>query len=86
MVDWFGLKVLAWRLSITMGTAFCSEAVKEALTSLRERLIKTGSRLVRHARYAVFQMAEAALPQGIFAGILALINGMRGPPSGAASA
>lgn len=32
-----------------------------SLTSLRERLIKTSGRLVRHARYAVFQFAEAAL-------------------------
>ncbi len=51
-----------------------------SLTSLRERLIKTGARLVRHARYAVFQFAEAALPRAVFAGILDLINGLRGPP------
>jgi hypothetical protein len=50
-------------------------------TGLRERLIKTGTRLVRHARYAVFQMAEAALPRTVFAGILGLINGLRGPPA-----
>jgi hypothetical protein len=47
---------------------------------LRERLINTGARLVRHARYAVFQFAEAALPRAVFAGILTLINGLRGPP------
>jgi hypothetical protein len=29
-----------------------------SLTLLRERLIKTGARLVRHARYAIFQMAD----------------------------
>ena len=51
-----------------------------SLTSLRERLIKTGARLVRHARYAVFQMAEEALPRAVFASILELINGLRGPP------
>ena len=32
-----------------------------------KRLIKTGARLVRHVRYAVFQMAEAALPRQVFA-------------------
>ncbi len=37
-----------------------------SLTSLRERLIKTGARLVCHARYAVFQFAEAALPCEVF--------------------
>ncbi len=52
----------------------------------RGRLIKTGARLVRHGRYAIFQMAEAALPRHVFAGILALINGLRGPPSTAVSA
>ncbi len=51
------------------------------LTSLRERLIKTGARLVKHARYAVFQIAEAALPRAVFAGLFRLINGLRGPPS-----
>jgi hypothetical protein len=41
---------------------------------------------VRHARYAIFQMAEAALPRQVFAGILELINGLRDPPFTAASA
>jgi hypothetical protein len=57
-----------------------------SLTSLCERLIKTSARLVRHARYAVFQFAEAALPRKVFAGVLGLINGLRGPPAEAASA
>jgi len=52
-----------------------------SLTSLRERLIKTGSRLVRHARYAVFRFAEAALPRAVCAGVLDMINGLRGPPT-----
>ena len=57
-----------------------------SLTSLRERLIKTGARLVRHDRYAVFQFAEAALPMQVFAGIVALINGLRRPPDVTVSA
>jgi hypothetical protein len=52
-----------------------------SLTSLRERLIKTGTRLVRHGRYAIFQMAAAAPPKEVFAGILGLINSLRGPPA-----
>jgi len=39
-----------------------------------------------HARYAVFQFAEAALPRPVFAGILVRINGQRGPPAEALSA
>jgi putative transposase len=30
-VDWFSRRVLSWRLSITLETAFCIEAVEEAL-------------------------------------------------------
>lgn len=56
-----------------------------SLTSLRERLIKTGARLVRHARYAVFKFAEAAC-LGRYSRVLGLINGLRGPPAAAVSA
>lgn len=31
VIDWFSRKVLAWRLSITLDTAFCIEAVEEAM-------------------------------------------------------
>jgi putative transposase len=31
IVDWFSRKVLAWRVSITMETDFCVEALEEAL-------------------------------------------------------
>ena len=32
IVDWFSRRVLSWRLSITMETDFCIEALEEALT------------------------------------------------------
>jgi putative transposase len=32
VVDWFSRRVLAWKLSITMETAFCVEALEEALS------------------------------------------------------
>ena len=31
VVDWFSRRVLAWRVSITLETAFCIEALEEAL-------------------------------------------------------
>ena len=31
VIDWFTRRVLAWRVSITMETAFCVEALEEAL-------------------------------------------------------
>ncbi len=40
--------------------------------TLRE-LIKTGARIVRHARYVTFQMAEVAVPRALFEQILARI-------------
>ena len=44
------------------------------LTSLRERLVKTGARLVRHSRRLVVQMAEVAVTRDLFAQILARIR------------
>jgi putative transposase len=32
VIDWFSRRVLAWRLSITMDTSFCVEALDEALS------------------------------------------------------
>ena len=32
IMDWFSRKVLAWRLSNSMDTAFCIEALKEAMS------------------------------------------------------
>jgi hypothetical protein len=81
------LHVLAYNLANFLRTVATPEAIESwSLTSLRERLIKTGARLVQHARYAVFQFAEAALPLAVFAGILDRINGLRGPPAEAACA
>jgi hypothetical protein len=78
------LQASAWSCS---RTALAPELIERwSLTSLRERLIETGARLVHHARYAVFQFAKAALPRKVFASVLGLINGLRGPPSEAACA
>ena len=75
------LHALACNLANFLRTAATPELIEPwSLTSLRECLIKTGARLVRHGRYAMFQMAAAALPQAVLAGILALINTLRGPP------
>jgi len=77
------LHALAYNLANFLRTLATPEVIETwSLTSLCERLIKTGTRLVRHARYAVFQFAEAALPREVFAGVLEPINGLRGPPPG----
>ena len=32
VMDWFSRRVLAWRLSLTMETDFCVEALQEAMS------------------------------------------------------
>jgi hypothetical protein len=41
-----------------------------SLTSLKEKLIKIGAKVVSHGRYIAFQMAEVAIPRQIFQEIL----------------
>jgi hypothetical protein len=48
-----------------------------SLTTLREKLVKIGARIVRHGRYVVFQLAEVAVPRSLFAGILHRIDDLR---------
>ncbi len=48
-----------------------------SLTTLREKLIKIGAKVVRHSRYITFQMAEVAIPKSLFAEILRLIDDLR---------
>jgi hypothetical protein len=43
-----------------------------SLTSLREKLIKIGAKVVSHGRYVTFQMAEVVVPRHMFAEILIL--------------
>lgn len=44
------------------------------LTTLREKLIKAGTRIVQHARYVSSQMAEMAMPRALFEQVLARIG------------
>jgi hypothetical protein len=52
-----------------------------SLTSLREKLIKIGAKVVSHGRYVTFQMAEVAVPRQMFQEILSLIDRLRAPPA-----
>ncbi len=40
------------------------------MTTLREKLVKIGAKVVRHGRYVTFQLAEVAVPRGLFETIL----------------
>jgi hypothetical protein len=56
------------------------EPIREwSLTSLKEKLIKIGAKVVSHGRYNTFQIAEVAIPRDLFADILRLIAELRPP-------
>ena len=48
-----------------------------SLTTLLEKLIKIGAKVVTHARHVVFQMAEVAISRSLFARILQRIRPLR---------
>ncbi len=52
-----------------------------SLTTLREKLMKTGAKVVRHGRYTTFHMADIAIPRALFAEILRLTDGLRPQPA-----
>jgi hypothetical protein len=81
------LHALAHNLANYLRTLATQEAIeRRSLTSLCERPIKNGAQFVHHARFTVFQYAEEALSREVFAGMVDLINGLRGPPAVVASA
>ena len=76
------LHALAYNLGNFMRTlAMPKTAQPWSLTSLREKLIKIGAKVVSHGRYVTFQMAEVAVSQHMFAEILSLIGHLRAPPA-----
>jgi hypothetical protein len=52
-----------------------------SLTTIREKLVKIGAKVVAHSRYVTFQMAEAVVPRDLFDGILRLIDDFRRSPA-----
>ncbi len=48
-----------------------------SLTTLREKLVKIGARVVSHGRYVAFQLARVAVPRGLFRKIMSLIGDLR---------
>jgi hypothetical protein len=75
------LHALAYNLGNFLRSLAAPEPIKEwALTTLREKLIKIGAKVVSHARYVAFQLAEVAIPRDLFADILRMITELRPPP------
>ncbi len=75
------LHALAYNLANFMRTlALLKEVEHWSLTTLREKLVKIGAKVVRHGRYVTFQLAEVAIPRTLFANLLHLIDGLRPAP------
>jgi len=53
-----------------------------SLTTLREKPIKIGAKVVAHWRYVFFQMAEVPVPRNLFRAILERIRRLCRPASG----
>jgi hypothetical protein len=72
------LFILAYNLGNFLRQAVLPRAVRHwTLTTLREKLIKIGAKVVSHARYVTFQMAEVAVPRRVFKAILGRIERLR---------
>lgn len=60
---------------------FLSMAVKHwPLTTMRDKLVKIGAKIVRHARYITFQLAEMAVPRDLLRQILNRVRRLGVPP------
>ena len=75
------LHALAYNLGNFLRTLATPEPIKDwSLTSLKDKLIKIGAKVVSHGRYVVFQMAEVAIARQMFQEILRLITELRPQP------
>ena len=75
------LHALAYNLGNFLRTLATPDPIKDwSLTTLKEKLIKIGAKVVSHARCVAFQLAEVAIPRGLFADILRMIAELRPPP------
>ena len=75
------LFILAYNLGNFLRRLVLPEPMKHwSLTSLQTRMIKTGGRLVRHARKLVFQLAEVLVTRVMLGGILERIGRLRLAP------
>jgi hypothetical protein len=75
------LHALAYNLANFMRTLALPKEVEHwSLTTLREKLVKIGAKVVSHGRYVTFQLAEVAVPRELFRKILSLIDDLRRRP------
>ena len=75
------LHALAYNLANFLRTLALPEQVKQwSITTLRDKLVKIGAKVVRHGRSVIFQMAEVAVRRDLFERILGAIAALRPLP------
>ena len=75
------LHALAYNLANFLRTlALPAEVAQWSLSTLRDRLVKIGAKIVRHGRSIMFQMADVMVPRALFQKILAAIAALRPLP------
>jgi hypothetical protein len=76
------LGVIAYNLGNLLRRLVLPLAIQSwTLTSLQQRLFKTGGRLIRHARYFILQLAESHLTPTLFRQILGRIERLAWSPT-----
>jgi Transposase DDE domain group 1 len=76
------LGVIAYNLGNLLRRLVLPRAIQSwSLTSLQQRLFKTGGRLIRHARYFIRQLAESYLTPHLFGQILGGIRRLAWHPT-----
>ena len=76
------LGVIAYNLGNLLRRLVLPLAIQSwSLTSLQQRLFKTGGRLIRHARYFVLQLAESYLTSTLFRQNIGRIERLRCHPT-----
>jgi hypothetical protein len=74
------LFALAYNLGNFLRRLALPRSVKRwSLTTLREKLVWIGAKVVAHCRYVISQMAEVAVPKRLFRAILERIRRLRLP-------
>lgn len=61
--------------------ALPDEMARWPLTTIREKVVKIGAKVIAHARYTIFQMAEVAAPRLLFRNLLARSDNLRPRPT-----
>jgi hypothetical protein len=76
------LFALAYNLANFLRRLALQKGIRQwSLTTLREKLVKIGTKVTRHSKYVTFQLAEVAVRRQLFAAILERIGRLAMQPA-----